>query len=455
MNIRNLSCDIAVIGAGPAGIAAALAAARNGASVLLVDRNGYLGGNLVSGLPLLGYLDKQGRRVTGGIAQELVDRLSSRGACLGHNRCPLHNSVTIIDAEQTKILAFEMCREENVRVLLPCELIGVNVVNRKLVQASVMGKGVRYDIRAKNFIDATGDGDAAFLAGASFEKGQEGSHVMQPPSLLCMLVGFDEEKFLAYLERHPEDLMPDQSMQVSPGYNVPFFRRHPGYVFLGLRGTLKELAEKGVKPLLRDTLIFIKTTHPGQICVNSTRVLNFDGSDPGDLTRGTQESLKQILDLHDLLRRYIPGFEHTYISSINNSIGVRETRRFSGLKRLTIGAVTGGEIPEDTVALGSYKVDVHSGTGSGTILTDLEGPYGIPMGCMISSEIDGLLLSGRCISMDALALASARVMPTCMADGQAAGTCAALSVRHGVPASRVDVREVIGVLKDSGAILTV
>lgn len=455
MNIRSLSCDVAVIGAGPAGIAAALAAARNGAGVLLVDRSGCLGGNLVSGLPLLGYLDKQGRQVAGGIAQELVDRLNERGACLGHNRCPLHNSVTIIDAEQTKILAFEMCREENIQILLHCELTGVNVIDRRIEEVSVMGKGVRYDIRAKSFIDATGDGDVAFLAGASFEKGQEDTRIMQPPSLLCMLTGFDEEKFWAYLERHPDDLVPGKNMNVSSGYGVPFFRSHPGYVFLGLRRTLEELAQKGLKPLLRDTLIFIKTTHPGQICVNSTRVLRFDGSDPDDLTRGTQEGMKQILDLHELLREYIPGFEHTYISAINDSIGVRETRRFAGLKRLTIDAVTGGEIPADTVALGAYKVDIHSGTGSGTILTDLEGPYGIPMGCMISSEIDGLLLSGRCISMDAPALASARVMPTCMANGQAAGTCAALSVRHGVPASRVDVREVIGILKESRAILKV
>lgn len=453
MIIRNLTCDVAVIGGGPAGLAAAVAAARSGARVLIVDRNGYLGGNLVSGLPLLSYLDKQGRRMIGGFAQEMVDRLTERGACLGHNRCPLHNSVTVIDPEQMKILAFELCREQNIQVLLHCELVDVNVVNRKLAQVSVMGKGVRYEIHADAFVDATGDGDVAFLAGASYEKGQEDTKVMQPPSLLFMLTGFEEEKFWDYLEQHPKDLVPAESMNVSIGYDVPFFRSHPGYVFLGLKDTLEKLAEKGIKPLLRDTLIFIKTTHPGQICINSTRILRFDGSDPADLTRGEQEGVSQIVALHQVLRDHVPGFEHTYISSINDTIGVRETRRFAGIKRLTEADVTSGAIPEDTVALGSYKVDIHSGTGQGTILTDLEGPYGIPMGCMISSEVEGLLLSGRCISMDAPALASARVMPTCMANGQAAGVCAALAVKQGIPATEVNVEQVIEILKADHAIL--
>ncbi len=455
MNIQQLECDVAVIGGGPAGIAAALAAARNGARVFLAERNEYLGGNMSSGLPLLGFLDKNGNQVTGGIAQEIVDRLTLRGACLGHNRCPLHNSVTIIDSEMMKVLAFEMCREAGVQVLLHSEVVDVNVKNGRIDRIYLMGKGTRYDIKASVFIDGTGDGDVAYLAGATYEMGQQDTGVLQPPSLLFTLSNFNEEKFWGFLEKHPEDLIPAESMNVSNGYDVPFFRSHPGYVFLGLRNTLSKMSEQNINPFKRDTLIYIKTTHPGQICINATRILNFDGTDLKDLTRGGEEGMKQIVNITEFLKKYIPGFEDTYVSYINSTIGIRETRRFSGIKRLTIDNVTKGAIPEDSIALGSYKVDIHSGLNNSTDLIDLEGPYGIPLGCLISSDVSNLVLSGRCISMDAPSLASARVMTTCMAIGQAAGVCASLSVQKGILPSSVNSTEVREILQKEKAILNI
>ncbi len=455
MNIQQLQFDVAVIGGGPAGIAAALAAARNGTRVLLAERNEYLGGNMSSGLPLLGFLDKNGTQVTGGIAQEIVDRLTLRGACLGHNPCPLHNSVTIIDSEMMKVLAFEMCREAGIQVLLHSEVVDVNVENGRIDQVYLMGKGTRYDIRASVFIDGTGDGDVAFLAGATYEKGQQDTGVLQPPSLLFTLSNFNEEKFWEFLEEHPEDLIPAESMNVSNGYDVPFFRSHPGYVFLGLRNTLSRMSEQNINPFKRDTLIYIKTPHPDRICINSTRILNFDGTNPMDLTRGGEEGMQQIVNITEFLKKYIPGFEDTYVSNINSSIGIRETRRFSGIKKLTIDNVTKGTIPEDSIALGSYKVDIHSGLSSSTDLIDLEGPYGIPLGCLISSDINNLVLSGRCISMDAPSLASARVMTTCMAIGQAAGVCASLSARKDILPASVSFTEVREILQKEKAILNI
>ncbi len=455
MNIQQLQCDVAVIGGGPAGIAAALAAARNGAKVFLAERNEYLGGNMSSGLPLLGFLDKNGNQVTGGIAQEIVDKLTLRGACLGHNPCPLHNSVTIIDSEMMKVLAFEMCKEAGIQVLLHCEVIDVNVENGRIDRVYLMGKGMRYDIEASVFIDATGDGDVAYLSGATYEKGQQETGILQPPSLLFTLSSFNEEKFWRFLEEHPEDLIPAESMNVSNGYDVQFFRSHPGYVFLGLRNTLTRMNEQNLSPFKRDTLIYIKTPHPGQICINATRILNFDGTDLKDLTRGGEEGMQQIVAITEFLKKYIPGFEDTYVSYINSSIGIRETRRFTGIKKLTIDNVTKGVIPKDSIALGSYKVDIHNGLNSSTDLIDLEGPYGIPLGCLISSEVNNLVLSGRCISMDAPSLASARVMTTCMAIGQAAGVCASLSTKNNILPSSVNSDEVRDILLKEKAILSI
>ncbi|WP_230399372.1 FAD-dependent oxidoreductase [Novisyntrophococcus fermenticellae] len=455
MNLQNFHYDVAVVGGGPSGLAAALSAARHGAKVIILERNGYLGGNAVTGLPFLGFLDKQGRQVVGGIAQEMIDSLIEIGRCAGHNRCPLHNSVTVLDPEYFKIIAMDKCREAGIDILFHCELVDVNVVNRQMTQVSVMGKGMRIDITASVFIDATGDGDAAFLAGCSFEKGQKETGLMQPPTLMFSLCGYNEEEFFHYLEQHPEDLQPAESMQVSQGYDVPYFRSHRSYVFLGLRNRLKVLNEEGCNPLNRDTLIYINSMNLGQIYVNTTRIYRCDGSDPHDLTRGEIEGMKQITQLVELLKDKIPGFQNCYISSINPSLGIRETRRFSGKKRLAIDDVVRGHIPEDTIALGSYKVDIHSSVNDSTILRDLEGPYGIPLGCLISDEIDGLLLSGRCISMDAPSLGSVRIMPTCMALGEAAGVCASLSVDQGILPAQVPVDDVVALLKEDQAILSI
>lgn len=455
MDIKSISCDIAVIGGGPSGVAAAITASRSGAKVLLAERSGHLGGGLVTGLPLLGYLDKQGRQVSGGFSQELIDRLSQRSATYGHNRCPMHNSVTIIDSEATKLLLFEMCAEAGVQLLLHCEATEVIMEASRITGVILSGKGNKCRVNAKIFIDGTGDGDVAYMAGATCYKGQENTGVLQPPSLLFRIANFSEQLFLSYLESHPKDLVPSESMKVSSGYDVQFFRNHPGYVFLGLRDTLDNMRRQGVEPLKRDTLIFIKTMHDGEICVNSTRVLNFDGSLLTDLTRGEQEGMRQAYEIHEFLSENIPGFKGSWISHINDGIGVRETRRFSGMKCLTISGVVGGEIPRDSVALGAYKVDIHNGTDSTTILTDLEEPYGIPLGCLISDEIDGLMLSGRCISMDAPSLASARVMPTCMCIGQAAGVCAAIAIQDGVSPESVKYENVVEILKSQGAILAV
>ncbi len=138
----------------------------------------------------------------------MIDTLSEMGMSPGHNRCPLHNSVTIFHPDMFKIVAMEKCEQEGIHVLLHCELVDVTVTDKRITNVTVMGKGIRINIEANVFIDGTGDGDLAYLAGCSYEKGQEDLGVMQPPTLMFSLNGFDEEKFFKYLDEHPEDLQP-------------------------------------------------------------------------------------------------------------------------------------------------------------------------------------------------------------------------------------------------------
>ncbi len=445
--------DVVVIGGGPGGLPAALAAARHGAKVLLVEQNGYLGGNLTIGLPLLGFLDKDGNQVVRGIAQELIDELTARGACSPHHWCPMHDSVTIYDHEVLKVVALEKCMDAGVELLFHTQVIDTNVENGLLKSVTLFGKSHRIEVEAKIFIDATGDGDVGYLAGATYEKGQKGTGVLQPPSMMCTVAGVDIEKTISYIEAHPEEMELAPTVETYPGYDGSYFRSNPyHHVLVGFRKLFLELKEKGILPVDRDTMIYIETLTPGTVHLNCTRHLGVDGSDVLDLTRAEIEGHIQDLKLVDVLRKYVPGFENCYLTQIYPFIGIRESRRFHGIAELTEDMVRGGVVGEDSVGLGSYIIDIHDGAGNGTIVKKVR-PYGLPYGMSVSRDIANLMFSGRCASMDAVALSSARVMPPLMALGQGAGTGAALAVRDGVMPGEVNVAEVREILRRDGAML--
>ena len=457
MNRTQKCCDVAVIGAGPAGLAAALQAARNGAKVLLVDKNGYLGGNMTLGLPLLAFLDKDGRPVVKGIAQEFIDDLRAYktpygAAASSHLVCPMHNSVTLYDHEIFKFVAFRKVLDAGIEVLLHTEVVKANVDSMTLKSVELSGKGWIIDVTARVFIDATGDGDLAYLAGASYAKGQKDTGLLQPPTLMFTLRGVDTEKTIDYIEQHPEQMELCPTTEVGAGYNAEFFRKNPNYVLVGLRKLFAELRAEGKMPVDRDTLICIKSLLPDEVHLNCTRHLGTDGSDVFSLTHAEIEGYLQIEKFVETLRQYVPGYENCYISNIYPTMGIRETRRFKGLRELTEDMVVNGVIDEDTIGLGSYIIDIHMGDAEGTICKKVP-PYGLPYGITVSSEIEGLMFAGRCASMDAVAMSSARVMPILMAMGEGAGVGAALAVQQGISPRDVDVQEVRRRLAASGAML--
>ena len=454
MRNYELTAEILVIGGGPAGLTAAIAAARCGRKVLLVEKNGYLGGNATLGLPLLGYLDLQGRRIVGGIAQEYVNRLCRVGACVGHRTCPKHNSVTNIDPSAFKLMAIEMCREAGVQVLLHLEACRVVKQDGKLRSVVFYGKGNEVTVNADLFLDCTGDGDVAYLADCSFESGQEGTGVLQPPTVMYTLENVDTAKLFDYIEAHPEEMTYAATIDHRPGYDAAYFRAGKNHVFVGLRQLFTRLRAEGKLPVERETLIYIKSMHEGEVYVNSTRLLNTDATDIFDLTNAELEGQLQCGRLTEVLRQYVPGFENCFISSIAPTLGVRESRRFRGIRRLTADMLLAGEIPDDTIALGGYKIDIHSGKDRSTVFKTVREPFGIPYGCLVSDEIQNLMFAGRCVSMDAPSLASVRVMPQCMSMGQAAGTAAAMALREGCAPAEVDVAALRAALLRDGAVLT-
>src|SRR5699024_1137399 len=167
-----LKTEVLVLGGGSGGLGAALSSAREGAETMIVERQGVLGGNMTTGLPLLGFLDAQKRQVTKGIAQELVDRLIELGGSFGHRECPLHNSTTDIDPNLMRTVIFEKIKQYNVKILLQCENMKTNEENGELKSVIVKGKVQEAEIFAVVFIDKTEDGDVSYLSGGEYEIGQ-------------------------------------------------------------------------------------------------------------------------------------------------------------------------------------------------------------------------------------------------------------------------------------------
>ena len=190
INVR-AEVDVLVVGAGPAGIMAAEAAAKGGKTkVMLLESRGFLGGNLILGLPILSMLDAEGKQIIKGATGRFVERLQERGMATGHKRCKLHISLTMVDPEAVKTLAWEIMDESGVEVLMYVNVVDTLVENGKVVGVIIESKAGREAILAKTVIDCSGDGDVAFRAGVECRKGDERGR-MQPPTLMFSLRGVD------------------------------------------------------------------------------------------------------------------------------------------------------------------------------------------------------------------------------------------------------------------------
>jgi hypothetical protein len=448
-----LQYDVAVIGGGPGGLTAAIAAAREGMKVVLVERTAVLGGCAASGLGILGYLDAKGRKSLGGIAWEYLDRLKEINGTLGPARCPVHNSITSISSEAFKCMAVRMCKEAGVRVLFNFDLTEVQVENETVTAVTVYGKCTDVEIKAKVFVDGTGDGDLAWMAGAEYVSGQDGTALMQPSTLMFTVAGYDLEKFYDFLEKNPSEVGIKE--KYAQGYDLKFFRENLGHCLIGLTDMIKKAKAAGDMDVPRNQFIYIKTASERLLAINTSRIVNIDASDPFQLSAGIEEGYRQVDTLVHFMRKYIPGFENVVLSNISPTLGIRETRHFIGKKRLTkemLSEYTCSD-KEDIIALCAYNIDIHSGNGNHIDLYRVDDPFGIPYGCLIPKTIKGLFLAGRTLSLDGYVFAAARVMGPLIACAEAIGVAASMAVNGNIDPARVDVAKLRKTLIAHGAIL--
>jgi len=443
--------DVLVVGAGPAGLGAAVGAADAGADVILVERYGFLGGNATAGLvmPMMSFHNEvrssresdpeaklrllpsdsgPGEPVIAGVLELFLRQLYDAGGAIPPSEA---TGYTVpFDPERYKQAATDMLDQAGVRLLF--HALASSVIGGSEPEAVVFEtKSGPLVIRARAIVDCTGDGDVAAAAGARFEVGRDEDGLVQPMTLMFRMVEFERAAFAAYVREHP-----DQWQGV-----------------LGLRELIREAHEAGELELPREELLFFASLHEREISVNSTRVTGALGTDAWQLSKAEWIAQRQMRQIVEFLQKRVPGFSDSYLVQSGSTISVRETRRIRGRYQLTAADVLQCGVFDDAVARGSYPVDIHDPQGKGTVLKRLPpgGAYDIPLRCLVPEGIDGLLVAGRCISGTHEAHSSYRVTPIAMATGHAAGVCAALAAGAGVSPRALDPTKVQVELLRQGA----
>jgi Dehydrogenases (flavoproteins) len=445
INVRK-ETDVLVIGGGPSGIMAALAAAEDGLHVMLVESRSFVGGNMTIGLPILGFLGQKGNQIIKGLPQKLIDRLKAVQASSEHRPCPLHMSLTLVEPEAVKTVALQMLVEAKVEVLFYTFCAGVVMEQDALKGVIIESKAGREVILAKTIIDCSGDADVAYRAGVPCEYGNDEGGV-QPPTLMFCLGGVDTEKLRTSVAQEPRTYLTDF-------IPAEYFGQNNQFVLVGMRNLVKKAQEDGLT-LTTERTILITGLRKGEVWVNMTRVNGVNGTDPGSLTYGEIEGRKQIQDIQKYLINYVPGFENAYFLKTAPFLGIRETRRIQGLYTMTREDIMACRHFDDAIAVASYPLDIHHPKGGGCTLEWCGDCYDIPYRSLIPQKVKNLIVAGRCISTSHEAMSAIRVMAPCMAMGEAAGRAAKMAVRKDIQPADINVKELQKELLEKGAYLRI
>lgn len=395
---HEIKCDVFVAGGGPAGIAAALASAREGADTVLCERYGTVGGGLVTSFvrPLLGGV------ANNNIGFEIEKRLDD-----------YKNIATPF--ESTKIALSDMLHEAGVRVFLQTQITDVQTENGKITSVEAVSQAQKYSFKALSYVDATGDGNLSSLAGCEIEIGRDADKLVQPASIMFTIGGISPDYGLCCC--HEED-----------------YRKLPnGEEYLSL---CHEACKTGELPPSVNIVRLYDIGRIGERMVNATQYNHIDPLNPEKIFDAECELRRQIVMIMKFLRSHVPGFENINVTGSASTLGVRESRRVIGDYVLTGEDLTSGRKFEDAIVHdANFCIDIHNPDGAGQSETDgcphLAQDYDIPYRCLTPLGLSNLLTAGRCISGSHRAHASYRVMRICMAIGNAAGLAAADTCRTG------------------------
>lgn len=432
------SCEVLVVGGGPSGISAALAARRTGADTLLMERFGCFGGVITTvGMETLGWYRYEGTVESEGIGIEM-ERLAARMG--GTTKWP-YNDSQCLDADVFKVVADDLLSEAGVRPLLHSMAVEAIVENGQIQGVITESKSGRQAILAERVIDCTGDADIAHLAGCSYHKLPR--EEMLGVSTVFSCAGVDTQKFLEYARSHPKKYA-DWATEWTPattGKEDDLLTPYLGEEFerakemgviskeIELGGTWSSLSSAGEATNLN--LVYMK---------------NYDATDVRDLTAASQRGRKDALEALKALKAVVPGFENAKLRNFSMTLGVRDSRKINGRYRLTEKDVTSQAVFEDAVGifpefLDGYNILVLPSTGRF---------FQVPYGCMVPDAVDNLLVAGRAVAGDRVSHTAMRNMMGCTVTGQGAGVAAAVSLREKSSTAEVSITAVQNELKRQG-----
>ncbi|MCK4982524.1 MAG: FAD-dependent oxidoreductase [Victivallaceae bacterium] len=463
--------DVVVAGGGTAGVVAALAVARGGANVILIERYGYLGGMITAGnAGLTMYTKYSGNseehrkdekalttnpedlQIVGGIVREITERLLESG--MGKGNSGTFGSYVFTSSEDFKRLLFQMMKEANVKLRLHSWVVDVVQEDNSIKGVIVESKSGRQLISAKQFIDATGDGDLAAKAGVPFTVGVTKDDIcakkakigeMSPVGVMFKVGNSDLHKTLAWLEKNPER-----------------FKEHPfaRFSFETVKRNFKNgdtatmcIRHEGKNP--DDWFQVYNLPMKGVVTLCCPCIKDIDGCNVDELTRAEIIMADMVKRWMEKISYTIPGFKNIFLLDCPQ-IGVRETRHIQGEYVLNLMDIYEQKNLEDSIGLGSHPIDTYPRP---EWLNEPETAYPsrwyfkIPYRCLIAKGKENLLIAGRCISATHEAFGCIRPTVQCMITGEAAGTAAALCIKENVTPGTLDSRLLLKTLKDRGVLL--
>ena len=443
--------DVVILGGGISGAMAAVGAARSGAKTLVVEQYGFLGGMLTAaGVGPMMTFHAGNEQVIQGTTGELIDRLVAKGKSPGHlfDTTGFTYTVTPFDVEGMKRELELMVAEAGGEILYHAMLASVTVVQGEIQSITVCTKGGMCTLNAKVFVDATGDADLAARAGVECTKGRASDGACQPMTMKMRMVNVDIKRIRTFIKDHPEEF-PLLKGEVSLIDQAPR---------LSIAGFIKIWAEaqaEGEISIPREDILFFEGNTPGEVIINTTRIIGYDVNDPWSFSLAEMEGRRQALELEQFLTKRVPGFEDAMLVSTGPQIGVRSSRQIKGLYTLTEEDLLECRTFPDTIAHSGYPIDIHNPTGAGTGHRKLDWGlfYHIPYRCLVNDQIKNLIAVGRCISVSFEAQAGIRTTPTVGAIGHAGGVAAALVAEQGCAADKLEYSELQSMLKEQGAFL--